>query len=119
MLGLKKIGGETVGKGNYWNISTGERVHMDSAGILPGDEKAHYYKLPPLVMLLTAPIIGLLYAVFLPFIGIAMLIVVAGRRLFGGSAALRKGATFSWKPSEAYLAGKKKKNSTEKTEKKE
>lgn len=119
MLKLKKIGGETVGKGNYWNISNGERVHMNVEGTLPGDEKTSYYKLPPVVMLLSAPILGLLYAVFLPFIGIAMLIVVAGKRLFGGAGALKKGAAFSWKPSEAYLARKKKKNGIEKTEKKE
>ncbi|MDP2166836.1 MAG: hypothetical protein Q8J64_00715 [Thermodesulfovibrionales bacterium] len=110
MLGLKKIGGTEVGKGNYWNFSTGERVHMDAAGILPGNGEVVYYKLPPVVMLAAAPVLGLVYAVFLPFIGIAMLVTVVAGKLFGGVfAGMWKGATFSWKPSEAYLAGKKKK----------
>ncbi len=110
MLGLKKIGGEAVGKGNYWNFSTGERVHIEAEGVLPGDAGITYYKAPPAAMLVAAPVLGLLYAVFLPFIGIAMLTAVAGRKVLGGLVpGLWKGATFGWKPSEAYLAGKKKK----------
>ncbi len=37
MFRLKNIGGETVGKGNYWNFSTGERVQIEDRGVLPGD----------------------------------------------------------------------------------
>jgi hypothetical protein len=108
MLGLKKIGGQRVKAGNYWNLATGERIHIDEGGALPGDAGAVYYKLHPAVMLFAAPVLGLIYAVFLPFIGIAMLFVVAFRKVFGGAAeSLWRGASFGWKPSEAYLAGKK------------
>lgn len=110
MFGLKKIGGQKVREGNYWNFSTGDRVHIEKEGVLPGGEDATYYKFPPVVMLLAAPVMGLVYAVFLPFIGIAMLLMVLSGKLFGGAVAgLWKGASFSWKPSEAYLAGRKKK----------
>jgi hypothetical protein len=108
MLRIKKIGGETVGKGNYWNFSTGERVRIEGRGVLPGGPSQTYYKFPPAVILAAGPVLGLAYAVFLPFIGIAMLFAVLSKKVFGG--ALRtawKGATFGWKPSEAYLAGKK------------
>jgi hypothetical protein len=108
MLGMKKTGGETVGRGNYWNFATGGRVHIEDSGVLPGDEKQTYYKGNPVVILLAAPVLGLAYAVFLPFIGIAMAVSLIGRRIFGGAAErVQKGAAFSWKPSEAYLAGKK------------
>ncbi len=108
MLGLKKIGGEAVGAGNYWNFSTGERVRIEESGVLPGDASDSYYKVPPVVILAAGPILGLAYAVFLPFIGIAMLLTVLSKKLFGGVVhSAQKGAAFSWKPSEAYLAGKK------------
>ncbi len=62
--------------------------------------------------------LGLAYAVFLPFIGVAMLIAVLSKKLFGGAIRTAwKGAAFSWKPSEAYLAGRKRKAG--KTDKKE
>lgn len=110
MLGLRKIGGTEVGKGNYWNFSTGERVHLSEGGVLPGDGNVSYYKVSPAALLVAAPVLGLAYAVFLPFIGIAVLAAAIGGKVFGGAAAgLWKGAAFSWKPSEAYLAGKKKK----------
>ncbi|MEJ2695425.1 MAG: hypothetical protein P8013_02140 [Candidatus Sulfobium sp.] len=108
MLKLKNIGGESVKAGTYWNFSTGDRVQMESAGILPGNESHSYYKFPPAVVLILGPVLGLAYAVFLPFIGIAMLAGVLGKKVFGGAVeTARKGATFSWRPSEAYLAGKK------------
>jgi hypothetical protein len=108
MLSIKHIGGDIVGTGNYWNFSTGERVHMEDAGILPGDALQTYFKAPPAAILLAGPVLGLVYAVFLPFIGIAMFASVLLKRLFGGLAeSAYKGATFSWKPTEAYLAGRK------------
>jgi len=61
------------------------------------------------VKLLAAPIIGLVYVIFLPFIGIATLAAVAGRKVLGGVASVAgKTISFGWKPMEAYLAGKKK-----------
>ena len=115
MLGLKRIGGEKVGRGNYWNFSNGQRVHIESEGILPGDERVTYYRVRPVVLLAAAPVLGLAYAVFLPFIGIAVLAAAIAGKLFGGAVAgLWKGAAFSWKPSEAYLAGRKKEDKKKK-----
>ena len=110
MLGLKRIGGERVGKGNYWNLSTGERVHIEETGILPGDASKTYYRFHPAVVLVAGPALGLAYAIFLPFIGIAMAVAVLSKKLFVGvTNRVWQGAAFSWKPSEAYLAGKKRK----------
>jgi len=108
MLSITNIGGDSVGIGNYWNFSTGDRVQIENEGILPGDKTQRYYKVHPAAILIAAPVIGLAYAVFLPFIGIAMLASVLFKKLFGGLAASAyRGAAFSWQPSGAYLAGKR------------
>ena len=109
MFRLAHTGGQIVGPGNYWNFSTGERVEVSDNTKLPGDSETSYYRLPPLAMLFVAPMLGLAYAVFLPFIGIAMLFTLLGRKLFGGLLeGLWKTAAFCWRPSEAYLLGRKK-----------
>ncbi len=108
MLQIRHIGGDRVGKGNYWNFSTGDRVTMEAEGTLPGNDETLYYKANPLVVLAAAPILGLIYAVFLPFIGIAMMLRVAVAKMMGGTAeGLSRVATFNWSPSAAYLAGRR------------
>lgn len=62
-----------------------------------------------IIMLLASPFIGLLYVVLLPFIGIATLAVLAGRKALGvGAGVAGKTVSFGWRPVEAYLAGRKK-----------
>ena len=108
MLAIKKTGGETVCTGDYWNFANGERVHFSAKGVLPGRPDETYHMVPPAAVLVAGPVLGLVYAVFLPFIGIAMLLSLAAHKLFGGLLqSAYRGAAFSWKPSEAYLAGKK------------
>ena len=66
-------------------------------------------------ILAAAPILGLIYAVFLPFIGIAMFIKIGGSKLLGRALEpVTKGASFGWRPVEAYLTGKKAKKSEKK-----
>jgi len=108
MLSLRNIGGESVGKGNYWNFSTGERVHIEKSGMLPGGASDTYYRLSPAVILVAGPVIGLAYAAFLPFIGIEMIAELLLKKVFGEVVQHAwKGAAFSWQPSESYLSGKK------------
>lgn len=110
---LKYNGGHKVRKGTYWNFTTGERIDISHEGVLPGDRKTVYFRLPATGILLLGPILGLLYAAFLPFIGIAMLIKVVMQKVAGGAfSTARSTASFGWRPSEAYLAGKKKKEET-------
>lgn len=108
MLSITNIGGDSVGMGNYWNFSTGDRVHMENEGVLPGDKTQRYFKVHPAAVLIAAPVLGLAYAVFLPFIGLAMSASMLLKKLFGGLAhSAYRGAAFSWQPSESYLAGKR------------
>jgi hypothetical protein len=101
-------GGERVKGGSYWNFSTGERVTVETDGILPGNNSVTYFKAHPAAILLAGPILGLIYATFLPFIGIAVLLKVVMTKLFGGvMQGVSRLAIFNWRPSEVYLAGKK------------
>ncbi len=105
---LKHRGAEKAGKGTYWNFSTGERIHLTGDGVLPGSEEATYYKLSPLTILLLGPIFGLVYAAAMPFLGIGMVANVVGQKVFNGVARVVGNAiSFGWRPSEAYLKGKK------------
>lgn len=112
MAEFKHIGGDKVKPGNYWNFSTGERITLSNGGVLPGDTAATYYRAHPLFILLTGPLLGLVYAGFLPFIGIAVMIRMIGKMMVTKALGKvvqegAKAAHFGWRPSEAYLAGKK------------
>jgi len=62
------------------------------------------------VALLLGPVVGLAYVICLPFISVGAIIVMIGGKALGKVWNLvRTLAYFEWKPSEAYLAGKKKK----------
>jgi hypothetical protein len=66
--------------------------------------------------LILGPVLGMVYAIFLPFIGLAMLPILVGRKVLPVVAyTLRSVVSFGWRPAEAYLAGKKlKEKETEK-----
>ncbi|MBE3071503.1 MAG: hypothetical protein IMZ67_00880 [Acidobacteria bacterium] len=107
----KREGGMAVRNGFYWNLAKWEmQVIPRQGGILPGGPTDRYVKVPVLALLVVAPVMGGLYAFFLPFIGFAMVAGFAGRKV---TSAARSGvshiaATVSphWSPGQAYLAGK-------------
>jgi hypothetical protein len=105
---LKYSGGEKAGKGTYWNLDNGERVDIADEGILPGNGKTSFYRMPAAAIIVAAPVLGLVYAAFLPFIGIAMLVKLLGRKIGGGVLETIQGsASFGWRPGESYLSGRK------------
>jgi len=109
-MNMLNNGGHTVKAGTYWNLTNGSRVTMEQEGVLPGDASTRYIKAPVAVMLMAAPVIGLVFAVFLPFIGIAMTLKLIGQKLMEGVASAAAGSvSFGWRPIEAYLAGRKRK----------
>ncbi len=117
---LKHRGEEKAGKGTYWNLATGERIHLTGDGVLPGSKETTYYKLSLLTMLLLGPFFGLAYAAFMPFIGIAMVSKVVGQKVFkvfnNVARLVADLTTFGWRPDEAYLEGKREKVKKEKNE---
>lgn len=62
-------------------------------------------------MLLLGPVVGLIYVIFLPFVSIgAIIVMVGGKALEKLWSLTRNIVYFGWRPSEAYLSGKKKKD---------
>jgi hypothetical protein len=107
---LKYKAGSKVGKGTYWNFANGDRIDVSDEGVLPGGKRTVYFRLPATGIIVLGPIMGLLYAAFLPFIGIAMLVkVVLQKAAAMAFSSARSSASFGWRPSESYLAGQKKK----------
>jgi len=103
-------GGHKVQAGTYWNMANGERVDMEQEGVLPGKGTEMYLKAPAAAALAAGPVIGLIFAVFLPFIGITMTLGLIGRKLAEGVVSAAAGSvSFGWRPIEAYLAGRKRK----------
>ncbi|GAB4387711.1 MAG: hypothetical protein Kow0025_02810 [Thermodesulfovibrionales bacterium] len=107
---MSRHGGNKVEKGTYWDLGNGQRVDLEKEGVLPGDRKTIYAKIPPGLMLILGPVLGLLYVIFLPFIAIGTVAAVAGRKAVGGVLGLAgRSLSFGWRPSTAHLAGKKRK----------
>ena len=48
---LRKVGGEAVGAGTYWNFETGKKVKIEQKGLLPGKPSQSYYNAPPFLIL--------------------------------------------------------------------
>jgi hypothetical protein len=105
------IGGTPVPGGIYWN---GSRLSMVSVpapgGLLPGDASQAYRSVPWPVALLAAPLLGGIYVVLMPFVGLGMMANAAFRRAAGGA---RKGAEElaatvapGWRPGEAHFTGR-------------
>jgi len=103
-------GGQKVGKGTYWDLANGRRIDVLREAVLAGGT-AKYVKMSSGVMLLSGPVIGLLYTILMPFIGLATVATLAGCEILGSVYHVaEKSVSFGWHPSNAYLSGKKKKN---------
>ncbi|HTP05644.1 MAG TPA: hypothetical protein VMM54_10900 [Nitrospirota bacterium] len=102
-------GGQKVGKGTYWDLANGRRIDVPREAVLAGGT-ATYVKMSSGVMLLSGPVIGLLYSILMPFIGIATVATLAALKMMGSVYHVaEKSVSFGWRPSSAYLSGKKKK----------
>lgn len=119
--------GQTAARGTYWDPATGHRLDLDTEGVLPGDKEERYLKMPIGGMLPIGIIVGFLYVLLLPIIGIATFLFMyivpifgfaSGVLVVGGKAVgaflemLGRSVSFDWRPSNAYLSGKKKRRVT-------
>jgi hypothetical protein len=101
-------GGQKVGKGTYWDLAKGRRIDVLREAVL-AEGTVTYIKVSSGVMLLSVPIIGLLYTILMPFIGITTMATLAGLKFLGSVYHVAgKSASFGWRPSNACLSGKKK-----------
>ena len=107
---LRHQGGERVKAGFYLNAATWEVTTLSGqGGTLAGTASDRYLRVPTLGLLVFAPLMGALYAIFLPFIGIAMVVQYLARRTAAGVITLARSVMAAvspaWRPGEAYFAG--------------
>jgi hypothetical protein len=109
-----RTGGTAAKNGFYWNLAKWEMTLVPKqGGILPGSASDTFVKIPVIGLLVLAPMMGAAYAMFLPFIGFAMLFTFLGKKALAaaGVGAMGVGATMTqdYRPGEAYLAKKARK----------
>jgi hypothetical protein len=105
-------GGTKVKNGFYWSMQAWDMAMVPAeGGQLPGDGARTYTRIPTVLFLLLAPMMGALYVVFLPFVGFAMVLGYAARWAKRGvtDTAMNVAVAVapSWAPGEAYLAARK------------
>lgn len=77
----KHHGGTEVKAGFYWGLRTWSIVPVTrKERVLPGGPELCYVKVPAVLLLLLAPVMGGAYVMFLPFIGFAMVIACGARK---------------------------------------
>lgn len=113
-------GGAAVTFGYYFNRGTCELAAIPKeGGVLPGDSDSRFSRVPVVVLLVAAPILGAMYAIFLPLIGFMLVLQHLGR--FAARTAGRASATVleavapAWLPGHAYFADKARKRAAAKT----
>lgn len=101
-------GNQIVEPGLYYAVAPFKLTSVDERGPLPGGEARTYQRVPMLAMLALAPLLGLAFVIFLPFIGFAMVFRLAGEMAVeaGGRVATEGVRVLrpAWAPALAFLA---------------
>jgi hypothetical protein len=102
--------GTKVTTGYYFNLSRWELTHVKPDAALPAGTDS-FLKLPMVLVLAAAPVLGLLMVMFLPFIGIALTVGLIAKKVgasiqhaFYGVAAVVQPPMAT---GAAYLTGEK------------
>jgi hypothetical protein len=84
-LGFSKHnGGDVVPPGFYWNLKQWEAQIVPRPGAgLRGEPTSRYLRMPLVALLVVAPLMGAVYAFFLPFIGFALVMAYLVRGIGG------------------------------------
>jgi hypothetical protein len=101
-------GGETVDAGLYFNVRQLSFKSVDDTGPLPGTGDDVYRRVPMLALLVVGPVLGLVYVLFLPFIGIGMVTWLLGVKVAHMAAGAARETVHvlrpGWQPSMAFLS---------------
>ena len=75
-------GGTKAPGGLYWHFGNWEIKALDGKEVtLPGSAEERYVRIPTVALLVLGPVMGLAFAMFLPFIGFALLAAQIVRKL--------------------------------------
>jgi len=89
----KYQGGEAAKPGFYWNRGKwGAEIVPAPGGELPGTAGVLYYRIGWPILLVAAPVMGGAFAMFVPFIGLAMLVQFLFKAATGRRGSPRGGA---------------------------
>ena len=101
-------GHQEAESGLYLNLKTWSIATLEADGPLPGDAGVTYRRVPMLLMLAAAPLLGLAFVMFLPFIGFAMIAQLLGikavhlvKGMMGETDRVRRPG---WVPARAFLS---------------
>ena len=89
---LRFHGGQSVGKGTYWDLSNGERIDAHRTTALPGGEDTHYLKLPVAGVFIAGPLAGLLFTCVIPFLFLLVTLLFLPRTMHASEAVISEEA---------------------------
>lgn len=102
---------QNVESGLYLNLKKFSITSLEADGPLPGTADDIYRRVPMLLMLAVAPLLGLVFVIFLPLIGFAMVAHLLGTKavqfaqdVVGETARVRRPG---WVPALAYFSRSK------------
>lgn len=105
------MGGETVEPGLYFSARQLSFKSVDEAGPLPGAPHEVFRRVPVLALMVVGPVLGLAYVIFLPFIGVAMVLYLLGLKTGEAAAGAARGAAHilrpGWEPRLAFFSRSK------------
>jgi len=100
-------GTQIVAPGLYYATQPFKLTSVDERGALPGTEDRTYRRVPMLIMMVLAPLLGLAFVIFLPFIGFVMVARLAGEKAIElvGQLATQGARVLqpAWAPARAFL----------------
>jgi len=108
---VRHQGGDRAKAGFYLNTESWEVTTLSGkgGGTLPGGRNAQFLRVPTVGLLVFAPLMGAAYAMFLPFIGIALTAQWATKKAAAGVRQATQSVlgTMSpaWRPGEAHFTG--------------
>lgn len=101
-------GTQQVDPGLYMNLRKFAITSVEQREALPGAVTDTYYHVPMLLMLAAAPVLGLAFVIFLPFIGFAMVAYLLGSKAveLGTNVVEQMGRVRrpGWAPALAFLS---------------
>ena len=107
---LRQQGGDKVKAGFYFNMDSWEVSTMSGqGGVLAGAGDSRYLRVPLPLLLVCAPMMGAAFAMFLPFIGIALVLDFAAKRAWAACRDAVRASVVAISPrtqtGEAYFTG--------------
>jgi hypothetical protein len=111
MVMTSYVGTQEVEPGLYINLRKFSVTSVERRGALPGTATDTYRRLPMLVMLAAAPVLGLVFVMFLPLLGFAMVAYLLGNKAVeittGVVEQMGRVRRPGWAPALAFLSRSK------------